>query len=69
MLQNFYSLELNKALIGLVWLLPSTRNRNIWPLITMSNKVSLQNQIRNPRASDPEESNETFDRAIRGWLL
>ena len=22
-----------------------------------------------PRASDPEESNEIFDRAIRGWLL
>ena len=22
-----------------------------------------------PRASDPEESNETFDRTIRGWLL
>ena len=22
-----------------------------------------------PRASDPEESNEAFDRAIRGWLL
>ena len=22
-----------------------------------------------PRASDPEESNEVFNRAIRGWLL
>ena len=22
-----------------------------------------------PRASDPEESNEAFDRTIRGWLL
>ena len=22
-----------------------------------------------PRASDPEESNEAFDRAIRRWLL
>jgi len=22
-----------------------------------------------PRVSDPEESNEAFDRAIRGWLL
>ena len=22
-----------------------------------------------PRASDPEESNEVFDRVIRGWLL
>ena len=22
-----------------------------------------------PRASDPEESNEVFDHAIRGWLL
>ena len=25
--------------------------------------------ISEPRASDPEESNEHFDRAIRGWLL
>ena len=30
---------------------------------------SLQNQLQNPRASDPEESNEAFDRTIRGWLL
>ena len=35
----------------------------------VSNKASLQNQLQNPRASDPEESNEVFDRAIRGWLL
>ena len=27
----------------------------------MSNKVSLQNQLQNPRASDPEESNKAFD--------
>ena len=33
------------------------------------NKDSLQNQLQNPRASDPEESNEAFDRAIGGWLL
>ena len=33
----------------------------------VSNKVSLQNQLQNPRASDPEESNEAFDRAIREW--
>ena len=26
----------------------------LWPLITVSNKLSLQNQLRNPRASDPE---------------
>ena len=25
--------------------------------------------ISEPRASDPEESNKSFDRAIRGWLL
>ena len=25
--------------------------------------------IPEPRASDTEESNKTFDRAIRGWLL
>ena len=30
----------------------------------MSNKASLQNQLQNPRASDLEESNETFNRAI-----
>ena len=45
------------------------RNSNIWPLITVSNKVILQNQLQNPRASNPEESNEAFDRAIREWLL
>ena len=32
-----------------------------------------QNQFTKPtsesRTSDPEESNEVFDRAIRGWLL
>ena len=33
----------------------------------VSNKVSLQNQLQNPRASDPEESNEAFDHTIRGW--
>ena len=33
------------------------------------NKDSLQNQLQNSRASDPEESNEAFDRVIRGWLL
>jgi hypothetical protein len=32
----------------------------------MSNKVSLQNQLQNPRGSDSEESNEAFDRVIRG---
>jgi len=41
----------------------------LWPLITVSNKVNLQNQLQNLRASDPEESNEVFDRAIRRWLL
>ena len=29
------------------------------------NKVSLQNQLQNPRAMNPEESNEAFDRVIR----
>jgi len=42
---------------------------SLWPLIMVSNKASLQNQFQNPRASDPKESNEVFDRAIRGWLL
>ena len=41
----------------------------VWPLITVSNKTSLQNQIQNLRDSDPEESNEAFGRAIRKWLL
>ena len=41
----------------------------LWQFITVLNKVSLQNQLQNPRASDPEESNEAFDREIRGWLL
>ena len=35
----------------------------------VSNKAMLQNQFQNPRASDPEESNKVFDRAIRGLLL
>ena len=35
----------------------------------VSNKGSLQNQLQNPHASDPEESNEAFDRAISEWLL
>ena len=30
----------------------------------VSNKISLQNQLQNPRASDPKESNKAFDRAI-----
>ena len=54
---------------GLVWHASRARNSNIWPLIMVSNKASLQNQLQNPRASDPEESNEIFDRAIRKWLL
>ena len=33
----------------------------LWPLITVSNKASLQNQLQNPRTSDSEESNEVFD--------
>ena len=41
----------------------------LWLLITVLNKSSLQNQLQNPRASDPKESNEAFDRAIREWLL
>ena len=40
-----------------------------WLLIIVSNKDNLQNQLQNTRASDPKESNEDFDRAIREWLL
>ena len=32
-------------------------------------KQSQFTQLQNPRASDPEESNEAFDRATREWLL
>ena len=32
----------------------------------VSNKAKPTSE---PRASDPEESNEHFDRAIREWLL
>ena len=32
----------------------------------MSNKASLQNQLQNPCASDPEEFNEAFDHVTRG---
>ena len=42
---------------------------SFWLLITVSNKVSLQNQLQNLRASDFEESNKAFDRAISEWLL
>ena len=56
-------------LMALFGMLSSARNSKLWPLITVSNKASLQNQFQNSCASDPEESNEAFDRAIRGWLL
>ena len=42
-------------------MLGHARNNNIWLLIMVSNKTSLQNQLENPYASDPEESNEVFD--------
>ena len=38
-------------------------------LLGLSNKGSLQNQLQSPCARNLEESNETFDRVIRGWLL
>ena len=58
-----------RALFGLWRIVAQVNSNKLWPLIMVSNKVSLQNQLQNPRASDPEESNEAFDRAIRGWLL
>ena len=57
------------ALFGLERIVALMNSNKLWPLIMVSNKVSLQNQLQNPRASDPEECNEAFDRAIRGWLL
>ena len=41
----------------------------LWPLITILNKISLQNQLQNFCARNSEESNDTFDRVIRVWLL
>ena len=38
-------------------------------LLGVSNKGSLQNQLQSPCARNLEESNEVFDRVIRGWLL
>ena len=57
------------ALFGWGRIVALVNSNKLWPLIMMSNKVSLQNQLQNPRASDPEESNEAFDRMIRRWLL
>ena len=34
--------------LGLLWMLSSARNSKFWPLITVSNKTSLQNQLQNP---------------------
>jgi len=51
-------------------LIPALRSTTkLRSLITVSNKVILQNQLRNLYAKNPEESNETFDRVIRRWLL
>ena len=48
---------------------PRARNNDI----LTANYGIKQNQFTKltsePRASDPEESNKAFDRAIRGWLL
>ena len=53
--------RLQPVIMGLVWMLSSARNSKFWLLITVSNKASLQNQLQNSRASDFEESSETFD--------
>ena len=39
--------------------------RKLWPLIIVSNKVSLQNQLQNLCARNPKEFNEAFDYVIR----
>ena len=56
------------ALYGFVRIVALVNSAQLGSLIMVSNKVSLQNQLQNPRASDPEESNNPFD-AIRGLLL
>ena len=43
--------------------------KKFWPLITVLNKASLQNQLQNSCARSPEDSNKVFDRVIREWLL
>ena len=48
------------------------REREIVQTLTINYSVKqsqFTKPISEPRASDPEESNEAFDRAIRGWLL
>ena len=44
-------------------------SKKILPLITVSNKISLQNQLQNSFARNSEESNEVFDRMIKKLLL
>ena len=51
---------------GPVWFCSVLVNSDTLTAYTVSNKVSLQNQLQNPRVSNPEESNEVFDCAIRG---
>ena len=46
--------------LGPVWFPVLLCPKKLWPLITVLNKTSLQNQLQNP-----EESNEAFDRVIR----
>ena len=51
--------------IGLVWFCPRvtlTANYDV-------KQTQFTKQLQNPRACDPKESNENFDRAIRRWLL
>ena len=54
---------------GPVWFSGILEIVTLWPLITVSNKISLQNQLQNPRARNSEEFNEIFDRMIRECLL
>ena len=49
---------------GLVWVNSVTLTVNYG--VKQNQFIKLTSQ---PRASDSKESNETFDRAIRGWLL
>jgi len=51
---------------GPVWFPVLGSTRKLWPLIMVLNKASLQNQLQNPCARNPEEYNEAFDRVIRG---
>ena len=55
--------------IGPVWFCSVLVNSDIWTVYYGVKQSQFTKPTPDPRASDLEESNEAFDRAIRGWLL